>query len=73
MWLEDHEIGELSHEWNWLVDWYHEPTDGKPKILHYTEGGPYFRGHQDCEYADLWRNEYTLYTGKEFSKEFIID
>ena len=26
-WLEDDEIGEISHEWNWLVGWYQEPTD----------------------------------------------
>ena len=23
-WLEDSEIGELSHEWNWLTDWYED-------------------------------------------------
>ena len=41
-WLEDSEIGELSHEWNWLTDWYEEGKDGSPKALHYTEGGPWF-------------------------------
>lgn len=30
-WLRDEEIGEISYEWNWLVGWYHEPEDGKPK------------------------------------------
>ena len=39
-WLKDEEIGKLSHEWNWLVGWYKEPDDGKPKAIHYTEGGP---------------------------------
>ena len=53
-WLDDSEIGELSHEWNWLVGWYNEPEDGSPKALHYTEGGPWFDNYQDCEYA----NEY---------------
>ena len=42
-WLEDEEIGSLPHEWNWLVGWYKEPKDGKPKALHYTEGGPWFK------------------------------
>ncbi len=56
-WLDDSEIGELSHEYNWLVGWYKEPADGKPKILHYTEGGPWFDGYRDCEYADVWKKE----------------
>ena len=30
-WLKDEEIGSLSPEWNWLVDWYQEPQDGVPK------------------------------------------
>lgn len=53
-WLEDDEIGEISHEWNWLVGWYNEPEDGQPKALHYTEGGPWFSDYKDCEYANEW-------------------
>jgi lipopolysaccharide biosynthesis glycosyltransferase len=53
-WLEDEEIGEFSHEWNWLVGWYKEPEDGQPKAIHYTEGGPWFEDYVNCEYADLW-------------------
>jgi len=53
-WLEDDEIGNLDPEWNWLVGWYKEPEDGKPKALHYTLGGPWFEEYTDCEYADVW-------------------
>ena len=53
-WLKDREIGKLSNEYNWLVNWYKEPEDGKPKVLHYTEGGPWFEGYTNCEYADVW-------------------
>ena len=53
-WLKDEEIGEISHEWNWLVGWYTEPEDGTPKALHYTEGGPWFEEYKDCEYAKDW-------------------
>lgn len=53
-WLDDSEIGELSHEWNWLVGWYKEPKDGSPKFLHYTEGGPWFEEYQNCEYNYIW-------------------
>jgi lipopolysaccharide biosynthesis glycosyltransferase len=56
-WLEDSEIGELSHEYNWLVGWYKEPKDGSPKVLHYTEGGPWFDNMRDCEYSDIWKKE----------------
>ena len=49
-WLQDSEIGKISHEWNWLVGWYKEPRDGKPKFIHYTEGGPWFEEYKDCEY-----------------------
>lgn len=53
-WLKDNEIGEVSHEWNWLVGWYKEPQDGTPKALHYTEGGPWFKTYERCEYAVDW-------------------
>lgn len=56
-WLKDEEIGELPKEWNWLIDWYKEPEDGTPKLLHYTEGGPWFKGYEDCAYADVWKRE----------------
>jgi len=56
-WLNDNEIGEISHEWNWLVGVYKEPTDGKPKLIHYTEGGPYFENYRNCEYHREWKAE----------------
>ena len=56
-WLQDSEIGQLSHEWNWLTDWYKEPEDGKPKLLHYTDGGPWFENYRDCDYHKEWKIE----------------
>lgn len=53
-WLDDEDIGSISPEWNWLVGWYHQPWDGVPKALHYTEGGPWFDNYRDCPYADVW-------------------
>ena len=29
--------------------------DGKPKAVHYTEGGPWFKDYIDCEYSELWK------------------
>ena len=59
-WLKDEEIGNVSHEWNWLVGWYKEPKDGKPKALHYTEGGPWFKDCYDTEYARVWLDQFHL-------------
>lgn len=53
-WVPDKEIGELPKEWNWLIGWYKEPNDGQPKALHYTEGGPWFKDYETCEYAANW-------------------
>lgn len=56
-WLDDSEIGELPCDYNWLADWYTEPADGAPKIIHYTEGGPWFTDYRHCSYSDVWKNE----------------
>ena len=65
-WLKDEEVGAISHEWNWLVGWYNEPEDGKPKFLHYTEGGPWFPEYYNCEYS----NEYYKNERKFLLKEY---
>jgi hypothetical protein len=53
-WLAgDHEIGPLPLEWNWLVGEY--PMNEAARIAHFTRGGPYFPGYEDCDYADEWR------------------
>ena len=56
-WLKDEEIGCLSPEWNWLVGWYEEPRHGKPKAIHYTEGGPWFPNYMNCQYGAIWTEE----------------
>lgn len=72
MWLNDDEndVGEISHEWNWLVGWYKEPEDGKPKLIHHTEGGPWFKDYRFCEYHKEWKDElfYMMYSDHDMSK-----
>lgn len=53
-WIPDNYIGELPYEWNWLTDWY---SEGDPKLLHFTEGGPWFENYRDCKYSNLWVKE----------------
>jgi hypothetical protein len=48
-------IGSLDPEWNHLVGEY--PANPSAKIVHFTLGGPYFRGYSDCEYAEQWFDE----------------
>jgi len=54
-WLKDEEIGELDHTWNYLVGVYNDID--VPKLIHYTEGGPWFENYRDCEFHQLWKNE----------------
>lgn len=56
-WLKDDELGAISHEWNWLVNWYKEPENGIPKALHFTEGGPWFSNYLKTEYGAVWMEE----------------
>ena len=59
-WLEDHRIGELPRDWNWLPDELGENPDAK--LLHYTLGAPCFYEYADTVQADQWHNELKLTT-----------
>jgi len=54
-WLKDEEVGELDHTWNYLVGVYDDIKT--PKLIHYTEGGPWFENYRDCEFNELWKHE----------------
>jgi hypothetical protein len=54
-WLEDDaQLGELDHTWNYLVGVYNDIE--KPKLIHYTEGGPWFENYRNCEFAQEWKD-----------------
>ena len=54
-WLKDDEIGELDYTWNYLVGVYDDIET--PKLIHYTEGGPWFENYRHCEFSNLWKQE----------------
>lgn len=54
-WLKDEEIGKLDHTWNYLVGVYHDIET--PKLIHYTEGGPWFENYRNCEFHTVWKKE----------------
>ena len=63
-WLKDSEIGSISKKWNWLVGWYKKDKI-KPKAIHFTQGGPWHKGSEDCDYSSLWKKYKTDFLKKK--------
>ena len=55
-WLQDHEIGELDVEWNWLAIEYDENPNAK--IIHYTLGTPCFKDYKTTSMSSEWYKTY---------------
>ena len=52
-WLDgDEQIGELPRAWNHLVNEY--DYRGDAKLVHFTDGGPYFDEYRNDDYAEEW-------------------
>ena len=51
-WLQEDDIGELPAEWNHLVG-YDEPKEAK--LVHFTQGIPFYQETANTEYAMEWR------------------
>jgi hypothetical protein len=47
--IPDAQIGELPRTWNTL-DW----MDSMTKLIHYTNGGPWFEQYRNHPYAEIW-------------------
>lgn len=55
-WLEDHLIGEIPREWNWLAIEY--PENRNAKLIHYTLGTPCFQEYSTTSMSEIWNNEF---------------
>ncbi|BEV01854.1 hypothetical protein [Novosphingobium olei] len=67
-WIEnDVDIGALELDWNFLEGEYQRPAK-TPRVIHYTNGGPWFAEWQNVDYADLWLAEEAAYRAKYSSK-----
>jgi hypothetical protein len=56
-WLgDDSLIGDLPPEWNHLVETSAGDLEDQ-KMLHYTDGGPYYEAYRDCQWAEEWTGE----------------
>jgi lipopolysaccharide biosynthesis glycosyltransferase len=51
-WCDDKEIEEVGPEYNCLVGYYNIK---QPKAIHFTDGGPWHKGYENVEFADLWK------------------
>lgn len=63
-WLKDDEIGALDPAWNFLVG--HTDPSVDPKLVHFTEGGPWFEKYRNVPYADEWIAERNSWARGEF-------
>lgn len=64
-WCKESEIGEIDKCYNYLVDYYH---DNKYKALHYTDGGPWHPGYEQCLYSNEWLEHIDENQFKKMSK-----
>lgn len=58
-WVPQHEIGDIPKTYNWISGVSPKlEGDGKkvklPEVIHYTEGGPWFRECDNVPLADVW-------------------
>jgi lipopolysaccharide biosynthesis glycosyltransferase len=65
---DDSDIGALALDWNFLEGEYPSP-ERTPRVIHYTNGGPWFEEWRGVDYADLWLREQDLYLqSQEFAQ-----
>lgn len=50
------EVGELAPEWNHLVG--EQVPNDHAKLVHFTQGGPWFKEYEHSEYSTEWFHEY---------------
>lgn len=55
-WTFSSMIGSLNHTWNYLAGYYDDIEN--PNIIHYTDGGPWFEGYENCPLGDRWTKFY---------------
>lgn len=61
LWAGD-DVAALPLDWNWLVGEY--PHNETAKILHWTNGGPWFSELAACDHAEEWRDELARMQGQ---------
>ena len=57
-WLHDDDIGALPGTYNWIEDSPVSSSNGRPNVIHYTYGGPWFHLDREIPYQDVWWHYY---------------
>lgn len=60
-WLEDAQIGAIPYSYNYISGISPKlPPErgGRPDVLHFTDGGPWFDNCKDVPYAEFWVEEF---------------
>lgn len=55
LWAED-KIGNLPPKFNFLAGYY-DFEEEDPILIHYTDGGPWFKEYTDCPHGEYWKQE----------------
>ena len=55
-WLSNEDMGALDPLWNY-VPGISSPPSCEPWAIHWSLGGPWMKGYDDQEYANLWKSE----------------
>jgi lipopolysaccharide biosynthesis glycosyltransferase len=50
-WTTDEKIGSIPIEYNYLIGYY---SSENPRVLHFTDGGPWHQNTKDVEYSGEW-------------------
>lgn len=56
-WTTDDKIGEIPKRWNYLVGETNQCATEEARMIHFTNGGPWLKEYENCEFAELWRSE----------------
>lgn len=51
-WCQDKNIGKLPHTYNYINTVYYDIDN--PKVIHYSDGGPWHYNYQNCKYSEKW-------------------
>ena len=73
-WLSDDEIGALPETFNYLAKSSKTNTTltKLPKLIHYTDGGPYFEASRSSEFSEIWLDEFEWTYNRKFETSDFI-
>lgn len=56
-WIDDGKVMQMPKKWNVLVGEENQADIREAQLLHFTNGGPWFKDYEHVPGADLWRSE----------------